>query len=327
VGEVSHFDGTTHSNHQKTFPVSVFLFGGRSIYAVTTKKENTDCGCRMKNGKEKKKEGKKKKKKALTMSSSGVNHLSDFHEWLQQKREAKVPFLPWVRTMLGDETIMGMKWDDFIGKPRPNRPGKKLDAFNALFQAFSKARGTAEAGLQGTETVQEEQGQGQGQDELAVGNLTVAFEESFSLQPAQEEEDDRPVTPPPRREYTEAPPSSKMAEEPFVIEERKELLSVVSWNTHSFRFMNRQDQRLGMTRVLSSYDLVLLQEIPCGEKARESLEHFCSILDLGGNNPFDLLHRPSRPHHSTPSYSGALNGMWYRLSHCFITYIPQWLRC
>jgi hypothetical protein len=57
-------------------------------------------------------------------SSSSVNHLSDFHEWLQQTREAKVSFLPWIRTMLSDKTIMGMKWDDFVGKPRPNRTGK-----------------------------------------------------------------------------------------------------------------------------------------------------------------------------------------------------------
>jgi hypothetical protein len=51
----------------------------------------------------------------------GVNHLSDFYEWLQQKREAKVSFLPWARTMLSDETIMGMKWDDFIGPTEPER--------------------------------------------------------------------------------------------------------------------------------------------------------------------------------------------------------------
>ena len=70
------------------------------------------------------------------MSSSSLDHLSDFHAWLQQKHEQKVSFLPWVRTLLSDETIMGMKWDDFVGKPRPNRAGKKLDAFNALFQVF-----------------------------------------------------------------------------------------------------------------------------------------------------------------------------------------------
>ena len=34
-------------------------------------------------------------------------------------------FLPWVRIVLNDETIMGMKRDDFVGKPRPNRAGKK----------------------------------------------------------------------------------------------------------------------------------------------------------------------------------------------------------
>ena len=80
----------------------------------------------------------KKRKKEKEMSSSSLNHLSDFHAWLQQKREQKVSFLPWERTLLNDETIMGMKWDDFVGKPRPNRAGKKLDAFNALFQVFSK---------------------------------------------------------------------------------------------------------------------------------------------------------------------------------------------
>jgi len=46
---------------------------------------------------------------------------------------------------------------------------------------------------------------------------------------------------------------------------------------------------MGMARVLSRYDLVLLQEIPCGEKARESLEYFCSILNPCGDNPFDFL--------------------------------------
>ena len=82
----------------------------------------------------------KKRKKEKEMSSSSLDHLSDFHAWLQQKCEQKVSFLPWVRTLLNDETIMGMKWDDFVGKPRPNRAGKKLDAFNALFQVFSKEK-------------------------------------------------------------------------------------------------------------------------------------------------------------------------------------------
>jgi len=62
---------------------------------------------------------------------------------------------------------------------------------------------------------------------------------------------------------------------------------VVSWNTHSFRFLNRPEQRMGMARVLSNYDL-LLQEIPCGEKARESLD-FCSVMNPLGDNPFDFL--------------------------------------
>ena len=57
----------------------------------------------------------------------------------------------------------------------------------------------------------------------------------------------------------------------------------------SFLFLNRPEQRMGMARVLSSYDLVLLQEIPCGEKARESLEYFCSVMNPGGDNPFDFL--------------------------------------
>ena len=34
---------------------------------------------------------------------------------------------------------------------------------------------------------------------------------------------------------------------------------------------------------------MLLQEIPCGEKARESLEYFCSVMNPGGDNPFDFL--------------------------------------
>jgi len=121
----------------------------------------------------------------------------------------------------------------------------------------------------------------------AVGYLTVAFEEILFLSHEEDEEVeeyDRPVTPPAQIHATElfsndAPPSSKL--EPFVIEERKEVLSVVSWNTHSFRFLNRPELRMGMARVLSHYDLVLLQEIPCGEKARESLEYFCSVMNPG----------------------------------------------
>jgi len=121
----------------------------------------------------------------------------------------------------------------------------------------------------------------------AVGDLTVAFEENLFLS-QEEEEYDRPVTPPAQMPSSDdAPPSSKL--ESFVIEERREVLSVVSWNTHSFRFMNRPEQRMGMARVLSRYDLVLLQEIPCGEKARESLEYFCSVINQGGDNPFDFL--------------------------------------
>ena len=90
------------------------------------------------------------------MSSSSLDHLSDFHAWLQQKREQKMSFLPWVRTLLNDETIMGMKWDNFVGKPRPNRAGKKLDAFNALFQVFSKEKSKVPMGAM-TQGVKEEE--------------------------------------------------------------------------------------------------------------------------------------------------------------------------
>ena len=58
------------------------------------------------------------------MSSSSLDHLSDFHAWLQQKREQKVSFLPWVRTLLNDETIMGMKWDGFV--KRQQKKKKKI---------------------------------------------------------------------------------------------------------------------------------------------------------------------------------------------------------
>jgi len=115
----------------------------------------------------------------------------------------------------------------------------------------------------------------------------------FSQEDEEEkEEHDRPVTPSAQMQATglfsnDAPPSSKL--ELFAIAERKEVLSVVSWNTHSFRFLNKPEQRMGMARVLSRYDLVLLQEIPCGEQARESLEYFCSVMNPGGDNPFDFL--------------------------------------
>jgi len=195
------------------------------------------------------------------MSSSSLDHLSEFHAWLQQKREQMVSFLPWVRTLLSDETIMGMKWDDFVGKPRPNRAGKKLDAFNALFQVFSKEKSQASMGtMVATQAGEEEE-----EEEVAaaVGDLTVAFEENLFLSQDEEveEEYDRPVTPPAQMQATglfsdDAPPSSKL--DSFVIEERKEVVSVVSWNTHSFRFLNKPEQRMGMARVLSHYDLVLL---------------------------------------------------------------------
>ena len=51
----------------------------------------------------------KEKEEKKEMSSSSLDYLSEFHAWLQQKREQKVSFLPWVRTLLSDETIMGMK--------------------------------------------------------------------------------------------------------------------------------------------------------------------------------------------------------------------------
>ena len=62
-------------------------------------------------------------------SSSSLDHLSDFHAWLQKKREQRLSFL-----------------DDFVGKPRPNRAGKKLDAFNAFFQVFSKEKSKVSMG-------------------------------------------------------------------------------------------------------------------------------------------------------------------------------------
>jgi len=98
----------------------------------------------------------------------------------------------------------------------------------------------------------------------AVGDLTVAFEENLFLSQEEDEEEeeeyDRPVTPPTQMASRgdEAPPSSQL--ESFVIEGRKEVLSVVSWNTHSLRFLNRPEQRSGMAPVLSRYDLVLLQD-------------------------------------------------------------------
>ena len=116
------------------------------------------------------------------MSSSSLHHLSDFHAWLQQKREQKVSFLPWLRTLLNDETIVGMKWDDFVGKLRPNRAGKKLDAFNALFQVFSKEKSQVSMGtIVGAQAGKEEEEE---EEEAAadVADLTVAFEENlFSL--------------------------------------------------------------------------------------------------------------------------------------------------
>jgi len=128
----------------------------------------------------------KKKKRKNEMSSSSLDHLSDFHAWLQQKREQKVSFLPWVRTLLSDETIMGMKWDDFVGKPRPNRAGKKLDAFNALFQVFSKEKSQLPAGVVMTVQVEDNEEQEE-ESTAAVGDLTVAFEENLFL--SQEEEE------------------------------------------------------------------------------------------------------------------------------------------
>jgi len=108
------------------------------------------------------------------------------------RNEQKVSFLSWVRTLLNDETIVGMIWDDFVGKPRPNRAGKKLDAFNALFQAFSRERtqvsmGTVVTAQAGKEEEEEEEAA------AAVGDLTVAFEENLFLS-QEEEEHEMPVT-------------------------------------------------------------------------------------------------------------------------------------
>ena len=145
------------------------------------------------------------------MSSSSLDHLSEFHAWLQQKRDQKMSFLPWVRTLLNDETIMGMKWDDFVGKPRPNRAGKKLDAFNALFQIFSKEKSQTSVGIMvSAQARKEEEGRGRSRDRWGFD------EENLFL--SQEEEDKeyyRPVTPPAQIQATgllsdDAPPSSKL---------------------------------------------------------------------------------------------------------------------
>ena len=104
----------------------------------------------------------------------------------------------------------------------------------------------------------------------------------------------------------------------------------MSWNTHSFRFLNRAEQRMGMARVLSNYDLVLLQEIPCGEKARESLEYFCQIMNLGGDNPFDFLLSET-----LTASSSSLNAILFKraewhvvhTTRCHTTSTRLWLRC
>jgi len=49
---------------------------------------------------------KKKQEEKEKMSSSSSLDFSDFHAWLQQKREQKVSLLPWVRTLLNNETVM-----------------------------------------------------------------------------------------------------------------------------------------------------------------------------------------------------------------------------
>ena len=92
-----------------------------------------------------------------------------------------------MKALLNDETIMRMKWDDFVEKPRPNRAGKKLDAFNALFQVFSKEKsqvsmGTMVAAQAGKEEEKEAP--------EAVEDLTVAFEENLFLSQDEEEEEE-----------------------------------------------------------------------------------------------------------------------------------------
>ena len=91
-----------------------------------------------------------------------LDHLSEFHAWLQQKRNQNLSFLLWVRTLISDETIVGMKWDDFVGKPRPNRAGKKLDAFNALFQVFSKEKSQMSMGTMVAAQAEKEEEEGRG---------------------------------------------------------------------------------------------------------------------------------------------------------------------
>jgi len=229
-----------------------------------------------------------------------------------------------------------MKWDDFVGKPRPNRVGKKLGAFNALFQVFSREKSQAPVGAlvvpAGDDDDDHKESEGENEEEAAtvIEDLTVTFEENLFLSENDEEDEeyDRPATPPAKAlNNGDAPPSSKL--EPFVIEERKELLSGVSWNTHSFRFLNRPEQRMGMARVLCNYDLVLLQEIPCGEKARESLEYFCSIMNPGGTNPFDFLSSET-----LSASSSSLNAILFRQSEWHVVHatllshhLHLWLRC
>jgi len=74
---------------------------------------------------------------------------------------------------------METKWDEFVGKSRPNRAGKKkLDAFNALFQVFSKEKSKALEGMMAAQAGKEEE---EKEDTAAVGDLTVAFEENLFL--------------------------------------------------------------------------------------------------------------------------------------------------
>ena len=99
-----------------------------------------------------------KNREAISASSGP---LSEFHAWLQQKRNQNLSFLLWVRTLISDETIVGMKWDDFVGKPRPNRAGKKLD-FNALFQVFSKEKSQMSMGTMVAAQAEKEEEEGRG---------------------------------------------------------------------------------------------------------------------------------------------------------------------
>jgi len=85
---------------------------------------------------------------------------------------------------------MRMKWDDFVEKPRPNRAGKKLDAFNALFQVFSKEKNQMPPEDEESEEEEEEEQEEEEEAPGAVGDLTLAFEENLFLSQDEEEEEE-----------------------------------------------------------------------------------------------------------------------------------------